>query len=87
MPQGSYLPEGSISLSAISAYTQSEAGMLKAIETGVILEGVVVRCDNNHNLYCDVGNFKGIIYRKEATLDEGVNSEEIHVLIKVDITV
>lgn len=81
MSQGQYLPEG--------LYTQnrhlslSEAGMKQAIDTGVILQGTVTKCDSMHTLYCDVGNFKGIILPDEATYEDNVKSKAIAVISKV----
>ena len=61
MPQGKYMPEGLFDRHSMASYINSEAGMTKAMETGVILQGFVTRCDSQHNLYCDIGAFKGII--------------------------
>lgn len=85
MPQGLYLPEGTIIGTAQNKYyTGSEAAMKQAMESGAIVEGIVTRCDQDHNLYCDIGEFKGIIYRKEAVIDvETVRNKEIAVISKV----
>ena len=83
MPQKKYLPEGLFSKSLMASYINNPAGLEKAIETGAILEGVVTRCDSFHNLYCDVGPFKGIIRRSEATYDTVNKSKEIAVISRV----
>lgn len=85
--QGIYLPEGLIDSAYTSHFTSSESAMTKAIETGTILQGTVTRCDSRHNLYCDIGPFKGIIYRKEAIFDESAGKKEISVISKVGKTV
>ena len=77
MPQGKYMPEGLFDSQLLASYINSEAGMMKAMETGAILQGTVTRCDSRHNLYCDVGAFKGIIPRNEAVFDTASPSKEI----------
>ena len=83
MPQGKYMPEGLFDRHSMASYINSEAGMTKAMETGVILQGFVTRCDSQHNLYCDIGAFKGIIPRKEAVFDATSPSKEIAVISRV----
>lgn len=83
MPQGKYMPEGLFDNRTMASYINSEAGMAKAKESGEILQGTVVRCDSAHNLYCDVGRFKGVIPREEATFDAVSPSKEIAVISRV----
>ena len=83
MPQGKYMPEGLFDSQLMASYINSEAGMTKAMETGAILQGTVTRCDSRHNLYCDVGAFKGIIPRNEAVFDTDSPSKEIAVISRV----
>ena len=81
MPQGNYMPEGL--LSGISFKTAAESAIKQAIDGGVTVESVVTRCDGQHNLYCEMGRFTGIIPRELAALEENSKGKEIAVISKV----
>ncbi len=64
---GEYKPEGGIIGSAANrAYTCSEAGLEKAMNEGIILEAMAVRCDEQMRLSVDLGGICGIIEHDEA---------------------
>ena len=80
-----YFPEGELLNSAFNdEYTRTPAGLERAMEEGVILEGRAVLCDSEHNLYVDFGNFKGIIPREEAAYNPaGGEVKDIAVITRV----
>lgn len=64
-----YKPEGSLlNTEENLSYIQSAEGLRRAKETGRILEGRAVLCDNEHNLMVDLGGIRGIIPRTEAAM-------------------
>ena len=65
-----FMPEG---WEEKACFTTDEQ-LRNAIQTGEILQAKVSRCDNNYNLYVDLGNnIKGVIPREEV---EAVNVDE-----------
>ena len=65
-----FMPEG---WEEKATFTTDEQ-LRNAIQTGEILQAKVSKCDNNYNLYVDLGNnIKGIIPREEV---EAINVDE-----------
>ena len=65
-----FMPEGWEEKACLTTDEQ----LRNAIQTGEILQAKVSRCDNNYNLYVDLGNnIKGIIPREEV---EAINVDE-----------
>ena len=80
-----YYPEGALMKTDRNMrYLQSAAGILSAIEDGVILEAVAVMCDRSHDLTVDLGCMKGIIKREEGAIgiDDGT-TRDIAVISRV----
>ena len=64
-----YKPEGSLlNTEENLSYLQNAEGLRRAKETGHILEGRAVLCDNEHNLMVDLNGIRGIIPRTEAAM-------------------
>ncbi len=62
-----YKPEGAVlSMPANREYLASEQGLIRAMNEGVILEAMAVRCDSNYRLTVDLGCMKGIIDRGDV---------------------
>ncbi|MBQ7399328.1 MAG: 30S ribosomal protein S1 [Clostridia bacterium] len=80
-----YLPEGELLNTAFnSEYTESISGLERAKNEGVILEGRAVLCDSQHNLYVEIGAYKGIIPRQEAVYSpSGEAVKDIAVITRV----
>ncbi len=80
-----YFPEGELLNSVLNnEYTKSLAGLEKAMDEGVILEGRAVLCDSEHNLHIEFGAFKGIIPRDEAVYNPmGGDVKDIAVITRV----
>ena len=85
MPQGGYLPEGSLlNTPQNRAYTQNPALLQRAMEDGRILEATAVHCDAAHNLTVELGGAVGIIPRVEAAVGiESGRTREIAILSRV----
>lgn len=81
-----YYPEGTNG-ALIKTFTNVSA-LKTAIKNKEIFEGVVKRCDAEHNLYIDLGSFTGIIPRNEGALGilEGT-TRDIALISKVNRTV
>ena len=64
-----FLPEGVLTEKEGHRMLFREPGFLKeCIESGRILEGIAVCCDNEHNLIVDLGCMKGVIPREEGAV-------------------
>ena len=85
MPQGGYLPEGSLlNTPQNRAYTQKPALLQRAMEEGRILEAMAVHCDAAHNLTVELGDAVGVIPRVEAASGiESGRTREIAILSRV----
>lgn len=71
-----FLPEGSLintpqNVRAVSSFS----GIKKAMENGMVLEGICRLCDRDHNLHVDVGEYEGIIPRTEGAV--GIETGEV----------
>lgn len=86
MTDKAYLPEGMLLTSEENIYYTSDIKRLeKAMERGIILEGVVTRCDSeNMDLSVEVGRYHGIIPREEAVWSrDGETAKDIAVITRV----
>lgn len=83
--QNIYFPEGFlIDTDGNREYTSSLEGLEYAMKNKIILEARVSLCDSAHNLYVDLGGFKGIIPRQEAVYSaQGGPVKEIAVITRV----
>ncbi len=64
-----YLPEGYLlDTTENKNYLKNEESLLKAKQSGAVLEARTVFCDREHNLHIDFGFMKGIIPREECAL-------------------
>lgn len=71
-----YLPEGYlIRTEQNRQFTSGVTALKKAMENGIILEGVCRLCDRDHNLHVSLGEFEGIIPRMEGAA--GIESGEV----------
>ena len=83
-----YVPEG-VTLTTIRnrELTSTLAGLEKAMETGVIIEGTAVLCDSDFNLHVDfpvLGGVKAVIPRSEAVWSrDGEPPKDIAILTRV----
>lgn len=86
MPQGIYLPEGSLLHTPQNMeYIQDPRGLEKAFASRETLEAVASVCDKEHNLICELGGgVAGIISRNEAALgiEEG-KTRDIAIISRV----
>jgi len=74
MNEQKFMPEGWIQNSVNSITNQY---LNQALVTGSIMQGFVIKCDSNYNLYVDLGNNKkGIIPREEV---EAINIDETRI--------
>lgn len=82
---GEYKPEGgTIGSIANRTYISSEAGLEKAINEGVILEAIAVKCDEKLRLYVDLCGICGIIEHDEAVyMPDGGEARDIAILTRV----
>lgn len=82
MEHAMYLPEGWGDAACQTRHTPRR--LARAIESGAVLTGRAVLCDQDHNLHIDLGQDKGIIPRAETALGiaEGT-TREIAVLSRV----
>lgn len=87
--QTSYYPEGFLlETETNKELTSSLAGLEYAMDNGIILEAKAVLCDTEHNLYVDLGQYKGIIPRDEAVYSAtGDAVKEIAVITRVSKSV
>ena len=82
---GDYKPEGSILASpANREYLASEQGLERAMNEGVILEAMAVRCDNTFRLTVELGCMRGYIEREDVMLTHGEEAvRDIAVITRV----
>ena len=83
-----YFPEGQLLTTARNReFTSSLQGLERAMETGVIIEGTALLCDQDFNLHVDfpsVPGVRGIIPRKEAVWSrDGEPPKDIAILTRV----
>ncbi len=85
MARGIYLPEGSlIGTRENREATSSLVALERAMESGEILEGSVLRCDRNLTLTVSVGAFEGIMVREEiALVPQGEEVRDIAAITRV----
>lgn len=73
-----YFPEGYLinTPSNIQAISNLKS-LTDAMNSKTILEAKAVLCDSSHNLYVDLGNIRGIIYRDEGAIgiSEGITKD------------
>ena len=81
-----YRPEGmAITDSRNYEYTSSIAGLERAMQSGVILEGMALLCDRSFNLHIELGGgMRAVIPREEAQYSErGEEVKDIAILTRV----
>lgn len=81
-----YKPEGLLMNQAENRQAQSSlATLAESMETGRILEGRAIVCDNRHNLVVDLGCCRGVIPRCETVLgiDDGT-TRDIAIISRVN---
>ncbi len=80
-----YKPEGAVlSLSENREYLSSENGLIRAMNEGVILEAMAIRCDSNYTLTVDLGCMVGVIDRCDVEYDRlGAEVRDIAVITRV----
>lgn len=67
MKENQFRSEG-VAASGEEAYLSSLQGLKTAMRQGKILQARCVMCDAAHNLYVDLGQYRGIIPREESAL-------------------
>lgn len=67
MIKEAYRPEGT-ERAEERQYLETEQGLNRAAEEGVILQARCTLCDSGHNLYVDLGHMSGYIPREEAAM-------------------
>ncbi len=82
---GEYRPEGSIlATPANREYLTCEAGLERAMNEGVILEGMAVRCDGDLRLTVELGCMRGVMDRADVAYQPGEESvRDIAVITRV----
>ena len=85
MNENLYAPEGGrLGTVENQAYLATPAGLERAMNTGAIIEGVVVLCDNHMRLHVDLHCAEGIIEADEAVwCREGEVRKDIAVITRV----
>ncbi len=83
-----YFPEGQLLTTVRNReLTSSLAGLERAMDTGVIIEGTVILCDSDFNLHVEfpgLAGVKGIIPREEAVWSrDGEPPKDIAILTRV----
>ncbi len=83
-----YFPEGQLLTTVRNReFTSSLAGLERAMDTGVIIEGTVILCDSDFNLHVEfpgLAGVKGIIPREEAVWSrDGEPPKDIAILTRV----
>ena len=64
-----YKPEGTyLDTDENRELCETLQGLEYAWNNGIVIEGIVTKCDNQRNLYVDLGNHTGIIPRNEAVM-------------------
>lgn len=67
MIKEAYRPEGTVRAEE-RPYLETEQGLTRAKEEGLILQARCTLCDSGHNLYVDLGSMSGYIPREEAAI-------------------
>lgn len=84
MPQGQFLPEGSLINTARNKAINTRSLIDSAMDEHRIVEGIATMCDENHNLIVDFNGFSGIIPRSEAVYSQtNTTAKEIAVISRV----
>lgn len=80
-----YMPEGSlIHTRQNRECTESLEGLEYAMQNGIILEATAVLCDSSHNLYVDLGDYRGVIPREETVyIPTGEPIKDIAIITRV----
>ena len=80
-----YLPEGArLGTEQNREVCASLGGLERAMNTGLILEGIATLCDHSLNLYVDVGGFEGYIPYEETVFNpDGSPIKDIAVISRV----
>ncbi len=80
-----YLPEGCILNTRENLeHLSSLQGLEDARKSGIILEARASLCDSDHNLYVDLGKYKGIIPKAEAVFSaDGSDIKDIAIITRV----
>ncbi len=79
-----YLTEGSYLLSdANRELISSLYGLERAMNEGIILESMAIKCDNDLRLSVDLGNYVGYIDKEDAVLTFGEETKDIAVITRV----
>ncbi len=80
-----YKPEGiALSLPENREYLSSESGLVRAMNEGMILEAMAVRCDSDYKLTVDLGCMAGIIDKCDVEYDRSGNEvRDIAVITRV----
>lgn len=80
-----YFPEGTLLTHPKNTeYTSCIEGLEYAKQNGIILEARVVLCDAQHNLYVELGNYRGIIPRQETLYNpSGEEIKDIAIITRV----
>lgn len=80
-----YKYEGSvISLSENREYFKNDVALMNAINLGIILEGMVISCDENHRLCVDLGTYQGFIDKNEVQYSPcEIDTRDIAVITRV----
>ncbi len=80
-----YNPEGIVlSMPENREYLSSENGLIRAMNEGVILEAMAVRCDASYTLTVDLGCMLGVIERSDVEYDRNGNDiRDIAVITRV----
>lgn len=83
-----YLPEGQLLTTLRNReYTATLSGLERAMDTGAIIEGTALLCDNDFNLHVDfpaLPGIRGIIPREEAVWSrDGESPKDIAILTRV----
>ncbi len=80
-----YKPEGIVlSMPENREYLSCESGLIKAMNEGIILEAMAVRCDSNYTLTVDLGCMKGVIERQDVEYEKDGNEiRDIAIITRV----
>lgn len=79
-----YLPEGKRLGSITNGYyVNSLAGLESAMQKGIIIEAIPVRCDTDMTLEFNFCGIKGIMYKSEALLYDANGVKDIAVITRV----
>jgi small subunit ribosomal protein S1 len=83
--KGHYLPEGARLASAENREaTATISALERAMNTGMILEGIATLCDHSLNLHVDVGGFEGYMPYEETVFNpDGQPIKDIAVISRV----